>query len=108
MKDLKIFTNNIEEEALKQIEQLSSLKAFKNSKIRIMPDVHSGKGCVIGFTAKIHKRVIPNVVGVDIGCGVLTVCLGKIKNIDLQDLDRFIRENIPCGREVNEKSNRDT
>ena len=108
MKDLKIFTNNIDEKSLKQIEQLSSLKAFKNSKIRIMPDVHSGKGCVIGFTAKIHKRVIPNVVGVDIGCGVLTVCLGKIKNIDLQDLDRFIRENIPCGREVNEKSIKDT
>jgi RNA-splicing ligase RtcB len=66
--DLKIFTNNIEEKALEQINTLAKLEAFKNSKIRIMPDVHAGKGCVIGFTADLGDRVIPNIVGVDIGC----------------------------------------
>lgn len=68
MADLKIFTTNIEEKALEQINTLASQKAFDNSKIRIMPDVHAGTGCVIGFTADLGDKVIPNVVGVDIGC----------------------------------------
>ena len=68
MSDLKIFTTNIEEKALEQINTLVSQKAFDNSKIRIMPDVHAGTGCVIGFTADLGDKVIPNVVGVDIGC----------------------------------------
>ena len=66
MKDLKIFTNNIEEEAKKQIEQLLEQEPFKNCKVRIMPDAHTGKGCVIGFTADLGDKIIPNIVGVDI------------------------------------------
>lgn len=66
--DLKIFTNNIEDAAFDQIHELASCKPFENAKIRIMPDVHAGKGCVIGFTADLGDKVIPNVVGVDIGC----------------------------------------
>ena len=76
MSNIKIFAKTIEETARQQIEQFASLEAFKNSKIRVMPDVHSGAGCVIGFTADLGDKVIPNVVGVDIGCGMLAVNLG--------------------------------
>ena len=68
MSDLKIFTDNIEPEALNQIYELIKQPAFEDCKVRIMPDVHAGKGCVIGFTADLGYKVIPNIVGVDIGC----------------------------------------
>lgn len=101
MKNLKIFTNNIEAEALEQINTLLEQPAFSECKVRIMPDVHAGKGCVIGFTADLGDKVIPNIVGVDIGCGMLTISLGKI-DIDFAKLDSVIREYIPSGREVHE------
>ena len=66
-RDLKIFTKNIEEEAIKQIDELLEQEPFKDCKVRIMPDVHAGNGCVIGFTADLGNKVIPNIVGVDIG-----------------------------------------
>ena len=78
MADLKIFTENIEHEALNQIYTLVKQPAFSDCKIRIMPDVHAGAGCVIGFTADLGEKVIPNIVGVDIGCGMLTTNLGNI------------------------------
>ena len=99
MKDLKIFTNNIEQEAIDQINQLLEQDAFKDSKVRIMPDVHAGKGCVIGFTGDLGDKVIPNIVGVDIGCGMLCVELGKV-DIDLKKLDKVIREYVPSGMNV--------
>ena len=99
MNDLKIFTENIEPEALDQIYTLIKQPAFVECKVRIMPDVHAGKGCVIGFTADLGDKVIPNIVGVDIGCGMLTVGLGNI-NVDYEKLDLVIRENIPSGRKV--------
>lgn len=68
MSDLKIFTNNIEVKAKQQINLLLEQEPFKDCKVRIMPDVHTGKGCVIGFTADLGDKVIPNIVGVDIGC----------------------------------------
>lgn len=98
--DCKIFADTIEEKALEQIEKISHHPAFADSKIRVMPDVHAGKGCVIGFTATLSDKVIPNIVGVDIGCGMLTVELGKV-HIDFSLLDRIIRKMIPSGREVN-------
>lgn len=101
MKDLKIFTDNIDEKAVEQINLLLEQDAFKNSKIRIMPDVHAGKGCVIGFTGDLGEKVIPNIVGVDIGCGMFCANLGKIY-IDFEKLDNFINENIPSGMNVNE------
>lgn len=64
--NLKIFTNNIEYECLEQIETLLKQDVFKDSKIRIMPDTHAGKGCVIGFTGNLGDKIIPNIVGVDI------------------------------------------
>lgn len=100
--DLKIFTENIEEKALEQINTLMAQPAFKDCKVRIMPDVHAGAGCVIGFTADLGDKVIPNIVGVDIGCSVLTVELGKI-GIDFEKLDDVINEHIPNGMDVHEE-----
>lgn len=101
MKNLKIFTQNIEQEALDQINTLMEQPAFSDCKVRIMPDVHAGAGCVIGFTADLGDKVIPNIVGVDIGCGMLTVELGKI-DIDYEKLDQVIRERVPSGYNVHE------
>lgn len=98
--DLKIFTENIEQSAVHQIYSLLSQPPFGNSKVRIMPDVHTGSGCVVGFTSTMEDMVIPSVIGVDIGCGMLTVELGKIEP-DLAALDNFIRENIPSGSRLN-------
>ena len=101
MSNLKIFTENIEPEALNQIYTLIKQPAFADCKVRIMPDVHAGAGCVIGFTADLGDKVIPNIVGVDIGCGMLTVELGDI-DIDFAVLDDIIRKNIPSGQNVHE------
>ena len=102
MKNLKIFTNNIEEEAINQINILLEQEAFKDSKIRIMPDVHAGKGCVIGFTGDLGTKVIPNIVGVDIGCGMLTIKLGNIE-LNLEDLDNIIHKYVPSGFQTHNK-----
>lgn len=101
MGDLKVFASIIEDSAKEQIDELMKQKAFENSKVRIMPDCHSGKGCVIGFTANLGDKVIPNLVGVDIGCGMLVVELGKV-DIDLERLDETIKKFVPCGRNVHE------
>ena len=102
MKNLKIFTDDIEQEAIEQINLLLEQEPFKNCKVRIMPDVHAGKGCVIGFTADLGDKVIPNIVGVDIGCGMLCVELGKVE-LDLEKLDKVINENIPAGKNIREQ-----
>lgn len=99
MKDLKIYADIIEDAAKEQIDLLLSQEAFKDAKVRIMPDVHAGKGCVIGFTADLGDKVIPNIVGVDIGCGMYVQDLGQI-DIDFQKLDRVIKQNIPSGLSV--------
>ena len=101
MSDLKIFAKNVEQEAVDQIELLLAQDAFKNCKVRIMPDVHAGKGCVIGFTADLGNKVIPNIVGVDIGCGMLCVSLGQ-RDINFDELDNVIRSYVPSGRGVHE------
>lgn len=101
MSNLKIFTENIEPEALNQVYTLIKQPAFADCKVRIMPDVHAGAGCVIGFTANLGEKVIPNIVGVDIGCGMLTVELGNI-DLDLAAVDQIIRAKVPSGRNVHE------
>ena len=98
-KDLIIYTENIDPEAVNQIYELIRLAPFDNAKVRIMPDVHYGKGCVVGFTSTTNDKLIPNVIGVDIGCGMLTVNLGK-QPLDLPGIDRHIRANIPAGAKV--------
>lgn len=102
--DLKIFTQNIEPVAVNQIYEMISQSAFVNQKIRIMPDVHSGAGCVVGFTSTMGDKFIPNVIGVDIGCGMRIVTLGNI-NINYKELDDFIKSNIPAGSEYCKEEN---
>lgn len=101
MDNVKIFADTIEESAMKQIRQVSEMEVFRDIPIRIMPDCHSGKGCVIGFTAKMEDFAIPSLIGVDLGCGMLTVELGNI-DIDLAKLDEVIRKFVPNGRNVHE------
>ena len=97
----KIFTDNVEDSAKEQIIQLLSQDFIKNGKVRVMADVHAGAGCVIGFTADLGDKVIPNLVGVDIGCSMLTIEL-KQMNIDLEKLDDIIHKYIPSGYNVHE------
>lgn len=99
--NLKVFAQTVEQEVYGQLYRLLSLDAFRDAKIRIMPDTHAGMGCVIGFTAALGDKVVPNLVGVDIGCGMFVQNLGQI-DIDLPALDKFIREHIPSGSGVNE------
>ena len=101
--NLKIFTENIEGQALNQVYTLAKLPAFAESKIRIMPDVHAGSGCVIGFTGNLGSKVIPNIVGVDIGCGMLTIELADT-NINLEELDDVIHKFVPSGHNIHEKA----
>lgn len=97
---IKVFSDNVEESALKQINNISSEEYTENERVRIMPDVHKGKGSVIGFTSTTrNSRYNPNVVGVDIGCGVLVYKLGNI-DIDLKYIKNYIEENIPVGRNI--------
>ena len=103
--EAKVFTDTLEQTAEGQIKILCEQPFIEGSKIRIMPDVHAGKGCTIGTTMTIGNFVVPNLVGVDIGCGMLTVRL-KEKRINLPELDSFIRQNIPSGREVRERTHR--
>lgn len=97
----KIFASIIDEETINQVRKLSNSDAYKDCKIRIMPDCHVGKGCTIGSVIQTKNRIVPNTVGVDIGCGMLVVCLGKI-DIDLQKLDEVINSEIPSGFFVRE------
>lgn len=95
----KIFTDIIDDTAVEQIQTLCNQSFSQDAKIRIMPDAHAGTGCVIGFTADLKDKVIPNIVGVDIGCGMLTVELGSI-DFDLKELDSIIRQYVPSGFDV--------
>ena len=101
----KIYTNNIEETAISQIINLCNQKFTENSKIRIMSDVHAGVGCTIGTTMTLIDKVVPNLVGVDIGCGMLCVNLKlNKKDIDLNNfftkVDAVINNNIPYGQNI--------
>src|SRR5699024_8274050 len=95
----KVFTDELEEGSRDQIIRLLDQEFIEDSKVRIMPDVHQGMGAVIGFTADMGDKVIPNIVGVDIGCGMLTVELGDI-DINLPELDKVINNKVPSGRHV--------
>ena len=88
----------VEQEAIDQIRTMCDCEFTEGSKIRIMPDVHAGKGCTIGTTMTVTDKAVPNVVGVDIGCGMYTVNLGKV-DIDFEKVDA-VAHKIPHGREV--------
>lgn len=97
----KIFSKILEDGAKEQIIELLNQDFLEGSNVRIMPDVHQGMGCVIGFTADMKDKIIPNIVGVDIGCGMLTVELGNI-DIDPSKVDKIIKEKVPSARAVHE------
>lgn len=101
----QVYAENIEDGAIKQIETLCSQEFVKGSKIKIMPDAHSGAGCTIGTTMTIVDKVVPNLVGVDIGCGVEVIKLQN-RHIDLQELDNLIYDKIPCGFNVREREHK--
>ncbi len=92
----KVFTSDLEPTARQQIQTLVNQPFVKGSKIRVMPDVHTGAGSTIGTTMTITDKVVPNLVGVDIGCGMLTTKL-DVQYIDFKLLDRVIRQEIPSG-----------
>ena len=93
------YTEALEPTAAGQIKAVCDQEAFKDSRIRIMPDVHAGMGCTIGTTMTITDKVVPGMVGVDIGCGMETVRL-EDREIDFEALDTVIRHYIPCGYEI--------
>ena len=93
------YTSELEPFAAEQIKTVCDQAEFKDCKLRIMPDVHAGKGCTIGTTMTVTDKVVPGMVGVDIGCGMETVRLAE-RSIDFDALDTLIRREIPCGREV--------
>lgn len=101
MTDCKVFCDNLEETAQKQIDTLVKHPAFEGAKIRIMPDAHAGAGCVIGFTADLGDKVVPNLVGVDIGCGMYTAPIYKPPGLSigelLEDFSETIEKHIPSG-----------
>lgn len=102
----RVYTDNIEDGAIKQLKVLCNQKALKDSVVRVMPDVHEGKGCTIGTTIKLQgdseRTVIPNLVGVDIGCGIKTIIF-KGEKINFKKLDDYINEHIPSGFDIREK-----
>ena len=96
------YTPVLEDAAHAQIQSVCDQKEFADCKIRIMPDVHAGKGCTIGTTMTIQDKIVPGMVGVDIGCGMETVELSE-REIDFERLDALIRKEIPYGREVRDE-----
>lgn len=97
-----VYTDTADETTLKQIKDICGEKAFADAKIRIMPDCHAGSGCVIGFTSTITDKVVPNIVGLDTGCGMQIVELGNI-DIDLPKLDSVLHKVVPTGANIHEK-----
>ena len=96
-----VYADILDDKTKEQIKLLVDQDFMKDLKVRIMADCHAGAGCVIGTTLEIKDKIVPNLVGVDIGCGMLCVNLGKIQ-IDFEELDNFIHNNIPAGMNVNE------
>jgi RNA-splicing ligase RtcB len=93
------YTDKLEEASFRQIKSVCDREEFAGSKIRIMPDVHAGMGCTIGTTMTITDKIVPGMVGVDIGCGMETVEIAE-REISFEKLDALIHREIPCGRNV--------
>lgn len=100
----KIFAKTVDAAALEQIRELCDQSFIQGARIRVMPDTHAGKGCVIGTTMDISDKVVPNLVGVDVGCGMLITKLGiKKPTVDFSKLDDFIAGFIPHGFNIRER-----
>lgn len=101
----KIFTDVVDEASVAQVIELCNQPFTAKSRIRMMPDIHAGAGCTVGTTMTITDKVVPNLVGVDIGCGMETVHLRE-QHLELQKLDKLIRAKIPSGFSIREKAHR--
>lgn len=99
----KVFTDNIDNETISQLTNLLNQEFVSGSKIRIQPDTHAGRGCVIGTTMTITDKIVPNLVGVDIGCGMRAIKLAE-KHLDLPNLDSVIHKYVPAGFEIHEEA----
>ncbi len=100
-----IYADTIDSGTEGMLREFCGLPLSAGSRIRVMPDVHAGKGCVIGLTMTVTDRIAPGLIGVDIGCGILAVRLDA-KRLDLQKLDKLIHEKIPAGRNIRSKPHR--
>ncbi|MCK4852605.1 MAG: RtcB family protein [Bacteroidales bacterium] len=98
-----VFNDHVDNESRNQIQEFCNQEIFRDARIRIMPDVHAGKGCVIGYTASLGSKVVPNLIGLDIGCGIHVTRLGKM-SYGYEKLDRFIRQHIPHGFKRNKQA----
>ncbi len=94
--EAKIFTDVVDSASIAQVQELCNQEFTAGSRIRLMPDIHAGAGCTIGTTMTIADKVVPNLVGVDIGCGMETVRIREGR-LELQKLDKLIQERIPSG-----------
>lgn len=101
---VKVFTDDLDKQTKSQIAATARDPAYADSKIRVMPDTHAGRGCVIGMTMTLSGRVSPSLVGVDIGCGMEVVRLEE-SEVDLPMFDGFIHEHIPAGRRIHDQIN---
>ncbi len=103
--EAKVFTDVVDEASISQVLLLLNQEFVSGSKIRLMPDIHAGAGCTIGTTMTVTDKIVPNLVGVDIGCGMETIRI-KESHIELKKLDKLIYEKIPSGFNVREKTHR--
>lgn len=103
--EAKIYTDIVDEASIAQVMLLLNQEFASGSRIRLMPDIHAGAGCTIGTTMTIHDKVVPNLVGVDIGCGMEVIQIRE-KHIELQRLDKLIYEKIPSGFNVRKNTHR--
>ena len=101
----KVFTDLIDASAISQLTLMMNQEFCKDSQIRIMPDVHAGTGCTIGTTMTIHDKIVPNLVGVDISCGMLCIQIQETA-FDPQKLDNIIRQYVPSGHDIHETEDR--
>ena len=101
----KVFTDLVDAESISQVISLLNQPYAEGSKVRMMPDIHAGAGCTVGTTMTIRDKVCPNLVGVDIGCGMETIRI-KEKHLELQKLDKLIRSEIPSGFSIRNKPHR--
>jgi len=101
----KVFTDVVDNESISQVINLLNQPYIEGSRVRMMPDIHAGAGCTIGTTMTITDKICPNLVGVDIGCGMETIRI-KEPHIEPQKLDKVIRAGIPSGFEIHNKPHR--
>ena len=101
----KIFTDVVDNASITQVQELCNQAFTAGSRIRLMPDIHAGKGCTIGTTMTITDKVVPNLTGVDIGCGMETTRIRE-SHMELQKLDKLIYEKIPSGFSIRDRAHR--